>query len=63
MLYMLAGRIFTSIDFIEVKNADKGFASEPKKTDKLKILKKIDFVSSRAFEFTFSIHFHFLFAF
>ena len=63
MLYMLAGRIFTSIDFIEVENANKAFTSEAKKSDEFENFLKIQILSKKSLKFTFSIHFHYSFTF
>ena len=63
MLYMLAGRIFLSIDFIEVENPDEGCTSEPEKNENSENFEKINFLGPEAFEFTFSINFFHLFTF
>ena len=61
MLHMIAGRIFTCIDSIGGKTRDKGCASEPQKSEKLKICEKFVFFRCEAFNFSFSMFFELVF--
>ena len=60
MLYILAERIFTSIDFIEVENPDEDFTSEPEKMKNSKFLKISVFFCSEALNLTFAMFFQLL---
>ena len=53
MLYILAGRIFISIDFIEGETPDKDCTSELEKVTNLKFSENFDFLSSGASNFIF----------
>ena len=61
MLHMVAGRIFTCIDSIGGRIPDKGCASEPQKSEKLKICEKFVSFHSEAFNFSFSMFFQLVF--
>ena len=63
MLYMVARRIFRSIDFIKGKIPDKGCASEAEKSEKLKFFEKFIFFHSEALNFSCSMFFQVLFIF